>query len=426
MRYSLLLFLGLALALWSGCGSGERPAFDDEGRKLLNVWIHSGQPAERRAMETLIEKFHASQNGIRIDLTVIPEGAYTAQVQSAAFSGDLPDLLEFDGPFLYAYAWQGHLQPLDDLLPDDLRADLLPSILAQGTWNDRLYAVGTFDSGLGLYARRSALEAVDARLPEGPEEAWTVQEFEEILAALVAAQGGGPVLDLKINYRGEWFTYAFSPLLVSAGADLIARPALDRATGMLDSAAAIEAMETVQRWFTEGRVHPNFDDAAFLNGEVALSWSGHWDYPRYAEAHGDDLLLLPLPDFGAGSRTGQGSWAWGITTRARHPEAAMTFLEFLLEPDNILTMTKSNGAIPARRAAIARDPGFAPDQRRHLFVRQLETSAVPRPRTPAYPVITSVFQDAFQRLRDGGEVEAILRSAARQIDEDLADHGGYR
>src|SRR5687767_15335853 len=43
-------------------------------------------------------------------------------------------------------------------------------------------------------------------------------------------------------------------------------------------------------------------------GRVALSWTGHWKYPSYRAALGRDLILLPLPDFGHGVKTGMGSW----------------------------------------------------------------------------------------------------------------------
>ena len=50
------------------------------------------------------------------------EGTYNEQVQAAALAGQLPDLLDFDGPNLYNYAWAGHLLPLDEFLTPELKA----------------------------------------------------------------------------------------------------------------------------------------------------------------------------------------------------------------------------------------------------------------------------------------------------------------
>ncbi len=425
VRFAVFPVAACCVLLFSACGPSELPAYDRDGRKLVHVWVHSGQAAERETLETQVATFNAAQDEIRVLKTIVPEGDYNARVQAAALSGDLPDLLEFDGPFLYNYVWQGQLRPLDDLLPQAIRDDLLPSIIEQGLYDGALYSVGVFDSGLGLYADRSRLEEIDVRIPEGVADAWTADEFDAILEALSDKADGRAVLDLKVNYTGEWYAYAFSPILQSAGADLIDRQSYGSADGVLNGPEAVAAMTRVQEWFARGHVHPNIDDAAFVDRVAALSWSGHWDYGRYAEALGDDLVLLPPPDFGRGSRTGQGSWNWGITRRAHHPDAAMRFLTHLLEPDEILRMTEANGAVPARRAAIERSERFAEDGPLRLFVDQLEASAVPRPRTPGYPVITSVFESGFQDIRDGADVRRVLDRMVRIIDQDIEDNQGY-
>jgi multiple sugar transport system substrate-binding protein len=415
--------LSLVVALFlSACGGGEAPS---GGARVVSVWFHTGQSAERETLLDQIERFHARQGDVRVDLTMLPEGSYDAQVQAAALAGDLPDLLELDGPYLYRYVWQGHLAPLDDLLPAATVADLLPSIVDQGTYRGRLWALGTFDSGLCLFGSRRLLAAAGVRLPSGIDDAWTADEANAALAALAELDPDGAVLDLKRNYdASEWRTYAFSPVLQSAGADLIDRET-GRSAGVLDGPAAVTAMARLQSWLTGGLVDPNLDDAAFVTGRVALSWVGHWEYRRYAEALGDDLVLMPLPDFGEGPRTGQGSWAWALTRSARDPEAAAAVLAFLLEPDEVLRMADANGAVPARRAAIERSALYGPGGPLALLVEQLETIAVPRPKTPAYPIVSSAFAEAFGEIGDGVDPAAALGRAAARIDRDFADNRGY-
>lgn len=425
LTYRLIFSLCLVTASFTGCES-ESGTQTADGKIHLTVWYHSGQQAERETIQAQVERFNGRQDDIEVELTIIPEGTYNEQVQSAAVAGELPDFLEFDGPYLYNYVWQGLLVPMDDLLKQDTKDELLASILEQGTYNGKLYSVGTFDSGLGLYGRRSRLEAVGARIPAGPGDAWTIEEFNQLLTDLGKQDDDGQVLDLKLNYEGEWFTYAFSPAIQSAGGDLIDRTDYQSAGGVLNGTAAVSAMSAIQDWIQSERVDPNVDDAAFTSGRVPLSWSGHWDYRRYHDAHGDDLVVLPLPDFGEGSRTGQGSWSWGITKRCQHPEAAATFLEFLLETEEVLAMANANAAVPATRSAIEQSQLYAADGPLHLFVEQLEgVYSIPRPRTPAYPVISSAFQDAFADIRDRADVQAALDDAAKAIDQDIEDNLGY-
>jgi multiple sugar transport system substrate-binding protein len=412
--------LGVSISL-GGCG---QPSTND--LELLQVWAHAGQEAERQALQAQVARFNQQSEDTQVKLTLIPERDYNAQIQAAALAGDLPDVLEFDGPYLYNYIWQQHLVPLDDLLPRALFDDLLPSIVAQGRYGRHQYSVGVFDSGLGLYARRSALQRIGARIPSSAADAWSVDEFERILVRLAALDEDRAVLDLKLNYSGEWYTYGFSPVLQSAGADLVDRQGYRSSQGTLNSPAAVTALQLLQDWIRQGYVDPNLDDAAFTSGRVVLSWVGHWEYERYKGVHGDDLVVLPLPDFGAGSRTGQGSWNWGISRNSRQPRLAARFISFIMQTDEVLAMCAANSAVPGTKTAVRRSTRYGEQGPLRLFAEQLiQGVSVPRPKTPAYPVITTEFQGAFRQIRSGGDVKQALDAAARQIDEDIRDNQGY-
>jgi len=393
----------------------------------VSVWFHSGKGPERDALAAQVEAFNASQDQYRVVAEQLPEGTYNDQVQAAALSNDLPCLLDFDGPFIYNYAWSGFLRPIDEYVGDALRADVLPSILDQGTYAGQLYSLGTFDSGLGLYANRRYLEAAGVRIPTGIDDAWTADEFDDVLARLTALPEVEYALDLKFNYgQGEWFTYGFSPMLQSAGADLIDRDGYQNAEP-LTSPEAIAAMERFQGWFANGwATNAPAGDVDFHERQIAaLSWVGHWQYNPHVEALGDDLVILPLPDFGTGSKTGMGSWNWGITTSCGVPDGAWAFLEFLMQPDEILRMTDANGAVPARFSAIEMSELYGEGAPLELFAEQLNTVAVPRPQTPAYPVITDAFAEAIANIAGGADVAEQLQQARQRIEQDIEDNRGY-
>ncbi len=428
-NFWITALLGLLLLLTTCCNRrNEGDAMISGGAATITVWAHHGKPEEWKTVQVQVKRFNESQTNVAAKLVEIAEANYDTQVQSAAASGQLPDVLEFDGPMLANYAWKGYLQPLEGLSAE-VRADFLPSIVQQGTYAGKLYALGTFDSGLGLFANLRLLEQVKARIPTNIAGAWTVHEFNELLAKLAEQEkrsgGDGQVLDLKRDYRGEWWTYGFYSCLVSAGADLIDRTKYKSAKGILNSPQAVETLSQVQRWFKAGYVDPNTDGRAFVDGKTAISWVGHWEYPRYRQAIGDLLVLLPLPDFGKGSRTGMGSWAWGVTRECRHPEAALRFLEFLMQPREIEAIVMANGAVPARRSVIERSELYRTGGPLHLYAEQLSQSAVPRPVTPAYPVITSAFQEVMAKVIEGGDVKGALDGAAKTIDQDISDNGGY-
>lgn len=394
----------------------------------ITVWFHTGQPAERQTLGKQVAAFNASQQQVQVKLIDIPEAGYAAQVRSAAATGRLPDLLDFDGPNLYNYAWSGKLKPLDSCVPSSLRADLLPSIVQQGTYAGRLWGIGTFDSGLGLYVRPSILRRIGVRVPSGVADAWTAGEFTAILHRLRLAGYRQP-LDLTVSSAtlptAEWWAYGFAPVVWSAGGDLIDRSTYRTAQGVLNSGASIRALTIMQDWFRDGLVNPGMNNA-FLAGQAPISWVGHWMYDLYRKAFPHDLRIVPLPRFGPRPSSGMGSWQWGITASATDGDAVWRFLSYLLQPAQVLQMTQANGAIPATLSAIRRSPNFAPGGPEHIYVQQLQGGiARPRPQTPAYPAISIAFGTALARISRGDPVRQALDAAVRQIDANLAANRYY-
>jgi multiple sugar transport system substrate-binding protein len=398
--------------------------------ETVSVWFHSGKGEERQALDAQVADFNEANAGeVQIELINLPEGSYNEQVQAGALAGDLPCLLDFDGPFVYNYAWSGYLLPLDSYVSEDMKADFLPSIIEQGTYAGKLYSLGQFDSGLGIWGNKAYLEKAGVRIPKGIDDAWDKAEFMDALEKLQALDEVEYALDMKMNYGvGEWYTYAFSPILQSFGADLIDRSDYQSADGVLNGPEAVEAMTFFQELFTKGyaNANPAGDDDFYGRKISALSFVGHWMWAPHNEGLGDDLVVIPMPKFGDKVVTGMGSWNWGLTSSCPNPDAAWKVLEYLVSPDEILRMTNANGAVPARNSAIAKSELYAEGGPLNLFAQQLTSGlAVARPSTPAYPVITQAFAEAVQNIISGADVKEELDKAVEKIDQDIEDNQGY-
>jgi multiple sugar transport system substrate-binding protein len=396
-------------------------------KTVVNVWRHSGKPAEQTNIVEQIDAFNAESDTIEIVYEVIPEGEYNTQIGAAALSGGLPDVFMLDGPNMSNYAWSGFLLPLDKYIPDEMMEDLLPSIIAQGTYDGQIYCIGSFDSGLAIWGNVELLESIGARIPTSAEDAWTLEEFNQILADLKAAGVEYPI-DLKMNYgQGEWYTYGFSPIVESFGGDLIDRETLV-AEGTYNGEANVAAMQ----WFQDIANQGYFDvaqvsDTYMEDGVSALALVGHWMANTYKDAMGDNVVLIPMVNFGNGVVTGMGSWAWGISSATEHPDEAWEVLSYFLSPENVAKTGVAVGAVPARKSVLATFEDYQPGGFLYIFRDQLEGGyAMERPTTAAYPVITTVFAEAFQNVVMGADVQEQLDEGAAVIDEDIADNDGYQ
>ena len=419
-RAAIILGAASALALSTSFALAADP---------MKVWHHGGKAdGERGVIAKQIDAWNAANPATPAELVLLPEAAYNEQVQAAALAGTLPDLLDFDGPNYANYVWSGYLDPMNGLVDQAVIDDLLPSLVAQGTYapDGKLYAIGQFDSGLGLWGSKEKLTKAGIRIPTGVADAWTGAEFEDALKKLKASGVEFP-LDMKLNYgKGEWYTYGFSPMLQSMGGDLINRTTW-KAEGTLNSAGSIKAMAAFQGWIKAGYVVPASagDDNFYGKKNVGLALVGHWMYGAHSKALGEDLILLPMPKFGDKHVTGMGSWCWGISTSSTKKPDTAKLLAFLMSDANIVEMTTSSGAVPGTKTAADKQPLFAAGGKLRNYVDQLTSIAVPRPAYPGYPVITASFAQAVDDIINGADVKASLDKAAAAVDADSAANKGY-
>jgi len=427
-RLGRLLVAVLGGLVASGAGAGA--AASAEEPRTVTVWTRVAfNSREAEVIKQAVARFNRSQGRYKVDLFSSNYRNYAQWVQSTAITGTLPCLIELDGPFLAEFAWPGYLQPLDRFVPAGLRRDLLPSVLSQGTYDGRLYSLGQFDSGLGLWGNRRHLRAAGVRIPT-VSRPWSLAEFEQALERLARVPGVDYPLNLALyTYTGasEFYPYAYLPILAGFGGDFVDRSTYRRAQGVLDGPASVAALQRMQQWLRKGWTRAVLDrNDDFEKGRNALLWTGHWKYASLREALGDDLVLMPLPDFGTGLKTGMGSYTWAITSVCPEPAGAWAFLSHLMSADEILRMTNANGAVPARRSALSRSALYGPGAPLQVFAQQLFSGAgVPRPVTPGYGVISTSFSRAVSAIVEGADVQAELTRAAQAVDQDIAANRGY-
>ena len=382
---------------------------------------------EAPVIDAAAASFNRSQHAYRIELYNSNYKNHADWVQSVATTGTLPCMIEVDGPFVAAFAWPGYLRTLDEFISPELRKDLLPSIISQGTYDGHVYSLGQFESGLGLWANRRYLLAARVRIPTVARP-WTLAEFEQAMDKIARLEVVDYPLSLAVYARtSESYSYAYSPILQGFGGDLIDRSTYDSARGVLDGPQSVDAMTRFQNWFKRGWTRAVFDrNNDFERGRTALSWTGHWKYRDYRKALGRDLILLPLPNFGHGIKTGMGSWGWGITTTCPNPDGAWAFLAYLMSANEIQRMTNINGAMPARKSVLARSPLYSAHGPLEIFAQQLTSGAgVPRPATPAYSRISKAYSESVSAIVAGQDVQLALSRAAAAIDKDIEDNHGY-
>ena len=393
----------------------------------LSLWYHGAGSAnaEEALVNQLVEDFNASQADWKVEIETFPQLAYNDAVGAAALAGELPDILDIDGPVMPNWAWAGYLQPLGiDLAKTE-------GFLAGpiGSWIGEIYSVGLWDAAVALTTRRSTLEKYDIRVPT-LDQPWTGEEFNAALETIKASGDFEYPLDLGMAWTGEWYPYAFSPFLQSFGGDIVDRETYATAEDVLNGDAAIAFGEWWQGLFENGMAPGTSQDAAdretgLLSGKYAMSWNGNWAALPVVDAFGDDALFLPAPDFGNGPKIGAASWQFGVSTSSNHPEGARAFVEFAIQDKYLTAFSDGTGLIPPTTSAAEATKNYKSGGPLEVFYGLSKAQAELRPVTPGYIVQAKVFEKALADIANGADVADTLDAAVDEIDADIEANSGY-
>lgn len=415
-----LALFASALAMATALTGGAMAATD------LTMWYHgAGNAAERDILLGIIEDFNTSQADYAVKLEEFPQNAYNDSVTAAALAGNLPDILDVDGPNMPNWAWSGYLQPLN--LPEATVANFLPGPI--GKWQDKLYSIGLWDAAVAIFARKSVLEENGIRIPT-LEQPWTGEEFTAALETIKASGNFEYPFDLGMADQSEWYPYAFSPFLQSFGGDIVDRTTYKTAEGALNGDAAVAFGEWWQKLFTDKLAPGTSQNMAdrqtgFLDGKYALQWNGNWTALPAIEKFGDDMLFLPAPDFGTGPKIGAASWQFGISAKSEHPEGANKFIEFAIQDKYLAQFSDATGLIPATSTAAALTKNYKPGGPMEVFYDLSKAQGTLRPVTPGYVVMSPIFSKALSDIANGGDVADSLDAATDAINADIEKNKNY-
>lgn len=429
---SLLLAAALSLAV-TGCGkapaadtqaaSTAQGAFDGE-KTVINVWAQGG--LEEEPLSQIFKGIEEELGNVEIVFSNFPKQEQLDKLQVAPAVGDTPDIVFMDYLQVPYYYTLGMVACIDDRVDEELRADLLPSVIDECSYNGKLYALAHYESGLSFWANKSMLEKAGVRIPSGYRDAWDRAEFEEVLQKLQDSGVEHPLYMRQNNPSTLYFSYM--PILRSFGGDFMDRETMLTA-GTLNGENTIKAYEYISWLVEKGYVDPyvDYDDGFNVRQENALSLMGNYKYPEYYAELGDDLILVPTPDMGEGVFTCSGSGVFFMTTAATQrgvADLAWEVMKRTLAPDAVDLITDANAAIPALRSVLAHKKGYQKGEEFYLYREQLEDGiSYLRPITPAHMTNYTAVGDATANIFLGADPTVELNNASANVDEVILENG---
>lgn len=428
----LLLSAITAAGLLSGCGSktpepGTYKGYD-KGEQYLSIWVHSIEDTdEGHVYRESVDAFNKKYNGkYYAHIEFIPRndsgGGYSDKINASVMSGNLPDVMTVDGPNVAAYAANGIIQPLAKLTKEE-KAEYLPSIIQQGTYQKKLYALGVMESSVGLYYNKDILKKAGVTVPDA-DHPWTFSEFLKVLAKVkkVTDPMKGYPIDMTFPV-GESTIYYYAPFIWSNGGDFVSKSGL-KVDGIFNSKENEKTVDYFKTILKNGYMSKVPVDKLFESGRAAFKFDGAWEVNTLRTSYKDmNFGIAPYvvgDDWKGGRYTPTGSWAFAASSKTKHLQGATELVKWMSGEESGKRIWKEAKTFPSTYKAFAAFDEFEKDDAYAALYNQLTKYGHPRPITPVYPQVSSSYQQVLEDcVLSGKNTKTELNKAVERIDAKL-------
>jgi len=298
-----------------------------------------------------IEEFEKLYPDIKVELLSVGYNQlYQKIVTTLAVDPGAFDVIDVDCIWTPEFATIGLLEPVDDRITDDMKKNIIPTVMRIMQYNGKTYGLPMFDDVLFFYYNEDLLKKAGILRPPA-----TWDEFVEY-SKILQRKG-------LVKYGSVWgwsqaegLICYYTLLLGSFGGryfDEDGEPVFNKGGGL-------EALEwMVDAIYEHKVVDPasiNSDDRAMLhalaNGDVAFgfNWSFAWtifnDPEQSTQVGKIKVALAPTGRPDIVSNTCSGSMGLGITRGSKHKDAAWKFITFLASRKQQKKQSIKYGAMP--------------------------------------------------------------------------------
>ncbi|MFJ7420881.1 ABC transporter substrate-binding protein [Streptomyces uncialis] len=401
-RSGLLAVLTVLALLLSGC-AGDGDGTGPDGRITLRFQSLAWQKDSVDVTRELVREWNARNPRARVSYVQGSWDSVHDQLLTSFEGGEAPDIIHDASDDLADFAYGGYLADLRGLLSRRLERDIPRRSWDTVTFGDGVYGVPFLQEPKVLIANAELLERSGVRVPT-PQEPWSWPEFREVTRRLTGdgVHGVGwplrePVsstLNLSLSTGGRMFVRGAdgkARVTFGPGDEVMPRTVRDQVNDDRSAARTTLGMggsDTLPGFFG-GRY-----------AMVPLGFSYRQQIVQQAPA-GFRWRVLPAPAGPEGPVQGVSPQTLSIAEESPHKEEAARFVDFLLQPRNMVRLALGDWMLPTGEEAL-RDPalrtathGWATGTALAAHLR-----AAPAPSVRGYPewkdkVATPAFQEYY-------------------------------
>lgn len=299
------------------------PAPNEKPSGEITFWSAIG------GMDAVTEKFNSSQDDISVKFQEIPNGANGgyAQLSAALTSNTGPDVVGIEYPQLPQFVANQQLQPLDDIVGEDVLSQYPDQVRGLVTFGDQTFGMPYDAAPLVFYYRSDVLKAAGVEVPKTWDEfraAAEVVRKHDPKAYLVSFNPNEPAIVAALSWKAgaQWFGTEGDSWKIGVNDETSAKVAAFW-QGLVDDDLV--------------KVQPSFSDewtadlgSGVTVGLIGASWSAAG---LKARTEGTDQagkwIAAQPPSWDAPSSAFYGGTSFVMTKDSKNTAAAAEFLKFL-------------------------------------------------------------------------------------------------
>lgn len=435
----------LALTLAAGCTSSNNatpastdtaaPGTEAPGKKpdsgTAEITMITLSDWDKHGLNDVIAGFEKQNPGIKVKLEMYPfrQLFETIEVKLGSKSKEY-DVVTIDGPLVSNYSAKGYVDPLEPLLPSrDWQSKWIESSIQAGTYNGKLMAAPMNTSSQVLYYNKDIFAKKGIAPPSFDiDKRWTWEQIIDAAKQLTYDTNGDGQNDIfGFSFEQIGRAYQMLALSESLGAKPLSGSGLT-ATGFVNSEKSLQAAKFYSDLYNTWKVSPKITAEEsgdfFATGKVAMFVGGTWNTGKFNEAK-VNYGIAPHPFF-AGQKiaTPTGSWHVGVSKYSAKKEAAAKFIDYLTVGEGSKIWFNGNHDLPSNNdilKMINDDKKYDqfPDNIYRIATYEAQHTAVPRPVTPGFLEFESLFNKAYDDIKNGTDPKKALDDIAVQMDRQL-------
>ncbi|GGT18232.1 ABC transporter substrate-binding protein [Streptomyces purpureus] len=416
-RVRALTAAAAALALLlTGCGGDERPS---DGTIRLRFQSLAWQKESVDANKELVREWNAAHPDIQVQYVQGSWDSVHDQLLTSFEGGEAPDIIHDASDDLADFAYGGYLADLRGLLPERLRADIPEQSWRTTTFGEGVYGVPFLQEPRVIIANRKILEASGVRIPT-PAKPWTWEEFRQVAKDLTATMGKGKH---AVAWPLKEPVSVSLNLGLSGGGRLFHRGEDGKVTIRFTDADAVvpgTVRDQINTDASASRTTLGSGGSDTLPGlfggtyaMVPLGFSYRQQIAQQAP-EGFEWTVLPAPAGAGGLAQGVSPQTLSIAEDSPYKKEAARFIDFLLQPRNMVRLAQGDWMLPTGTAAL-RDPALHTEKDGWATGAALARHLRPAPAQSVrgYPewkdkVATPAFQEYYSGAIDLAELRGRL------------------